>query len=150
MLCGIQEKRLTIVQPAARSIRAKSTLLTTCARTRTTRRSVVKYAVSHTTVLRSALFISTRVKNASLKRKRATNRCRRLIRSKDEREVVGHFTDPNQTWTFDGTIPERFQIETRLYFLFRRIFPHTRLLSSRDMPVLGIMFLLVSVPPNIL
>lgn len=46
MLCGIQEKPLIIAKPAARSIRAKSTSLTTCARTRTTRHSVVKYAVS--------------------------------------------------------------------------------------------------------
>lgn len=47
MLCGIQEKPPIIVKPAARSIRAKSTSLTTCVHTPTTLRSAVRYAVSY-------------------------------------------------------------------------------------------------------
>lgn len=67
MLCGIQEKHLIIVKHAAKSIRAKSISLIICARTRMTRRFVVKYAVSNSVFFYLFTFMQFKYGRWSLK-----------------------------------------------------------------------------------
>lgn len=102
MLCGIQEKPLIIAKPAARSIHVKSISLTICALTRTTLRSVVKYAVSY--AIFYFLYLSARnLKNAN------DNFCLKnnyQVKKKNIFSVKSLTKQINDV--FNGTIPETF------------------------------------------